>query len=70
MLHPSPEPFDWDALEDKNVQPSIRNVITMMDMDTPREPLDLHYLQTLVDRLQEGINRAWRTEEYSRHEIR
>jgi len=66
---PTPPDFDWLALKDENVEPAIRGNIVMLNMATSSEPLDLNHIQHLLSRLQDGIDRAWKTKEHGRHEL-
>jgi hypothetical protein len=52
-----PPDFDWDALKDDAVQPAMRGNMAMINMATT-SPLDLDYVQVLINRLQGGLNRA------------
>jgi|TARA_R110000823_G_scaffold237497_3_gene362966 hypothetical protein len=58
MLQPTPPEFDWAALLPENVEPAIRGTVGMLDHCLFSQPLELDYMQLLVTRLQDGLQRA------------
>jgi hypothetical protein len=49
--------FDWDGLEDKDVEPCVRGNMLMISMERDHTPLDMCRVELLIDRLQAGIKR-------------
>lgn len=52
--------FRWDTTPPSEMDRALRRVLVMMSMATEDRPLDVEYLQILVDHLQQGLTNARR----------